>query len=161
LRQTRITPPFSFYMRKELALIANRFKELKRTKIQSSSEFILMASQIQELSKLLVGSFAVSFYDQFKNTEFFKNFLELKDSYSRVTAPYIFGLSESEVILYKQDRELFRSSLLNSQQLLDFLASDSDNLTEDELILAELFISNENNFSILNYTICSLNFNNI
>jgi hypothetical protein len=152
------TAPFKKNMRTELLALSNQFKKIKGFKINSSNEFILAAGQVQDLSKLLCNSFSSLFEEEFSNKNFFKNYLELKRDFFLKTSPYSFGFSETDVLLYKNEKEIFKSDLLSPEQLLAFLTSSEDELTDDQKLLAELFISNETNFSLLNYSICYLNF---
>ena len=147
-------------MKKELFAIINKFRSLKSSNVNSSSEFILAASQIQELSSLLTNSFYDLFIEEICDKSFFKNYLEIKKDFFTKTECYNFGFSESDVILYKSNKEVYKSELLNPEEILNFLTSGDDELTEDQKTLIELFFSNETIFSLLNYSICYLNFTN-
>lgn len=147
-------------MKKELFAIINKFRSLKSSSVNSSSEFILAASQIQELSSLLTSSFYDLFIEEICNKSFYENYIEIKKDFFTKTEYYSFGFSESAVILYKSNKEVYKSELLNPEEILNFLTSGVDELTEDQKTLIELFFSNETIFSLLNYSICYLNFTN-
>jgi hypothetical protein len=142
-------------MKKELKGIVDKFRSIKELGLLDSAQFVNASIRIQKLSKLLLTVFNQQFEEEFKNKFFYKGFKDLQETFNNDAKSELYELTKTMVIIH-QGQKRFSSNLLVPSELLDFVGSYEDNLTEDQKILAELFFSNETVFTFLNYSICFL-----
>ena len=134
--------------------IINNFEKLKQSKVSSVTEYVAVTKQIQSLANLLTGVLYPDFIEVTKETSFLSNYNHLISKSKLIGSKgYEYKLSESTISLFLHDKRVAKQSLMTVTELVSFL-SESEDITSPEMFqLLELYLSQEVNFSLLNFSL--------
>lgn len=138
----------------QLLSILSKFESLKQSKVTSVNDFVNVAKQIQSLANLLTGVLHPDFLEVAEKTSFYENYKSLIFKAKEIASKgYEYKLSESSVSLYKGEKKVAKHPVMAVTELVSFLSEEEDITSPEVFQLLELYLSQETNFALLNFSL--------